>query len=289
MPIEHRTVQPLAATLLLGALVAVLLAGCAGATPSASPAGSADPGASAGAGGGGMVDAIGDWRLVEGSSAGVAIPIVEGSDITMTVEGSRVAGRAACNQYGGDIVVADGRVQFGPLSMTEMACAEPIMASEAAFLGALGAVRGATLDGDRLTLAGDDVRLEFERQQPIPAADLTDTDWVLDSLVTLDAVSSVSGRPAELRLGSDGSVTGSTGCRAFTGRWEEANGEIAFSDLAMDQVTCAPDLADQDDHVTTVLGDGFKAEVHGDQLVLAASSGQGLRYHTVTPQVPPPA
>ncbi len=157
-----RTIRSSVAASVVVAIAIFLLAACTtGPAPSTAGSPSA-PGASGGTGDG-MLDASGDWRLVEGSSGGVAIPIVPDADITLTVEGSRVSGRAACNQYGGEVVVADGQVRFGPLAMTEMACDEPLMTAEAAFLGAMGDVRAASLDDDRLTLTGDGVQLVFER------------------------------------------------------------------------------------------------------------------------------
>lgn len=229
-------------------------------------------------GGGGMVDATGDWILVEGTAGGAPIPIVAGSDITMSVAGSQISGRSACNQYGAEIIVADGAIRFGLMSMTAMACDDPVMAAEASFVAALDDVRGASLDGDRLTLAGDGVSLVFERLAPPPTADIVGTTWVLDTLFTADAATSVMGDRATLRLDEDGSLTGSTGCRTFTGRWTEANGEIVFADYAMDQTECDPALSDQDGHVVGVLGDGFRATVDGQRLTLTAQRNQGLGY-----------
>jgi heat shock protein HslJ len=261
-------------SILGAAIVALLLAACAGGTPSAPPTTS---------GGTGMVDAAGDWRLTDGRDAGVPIPLVPGADITMSVADSQISGRAACNQYGGEIVVKDGQIQFGPLFMTEMACEEPVMASESAYLAALAKIRAASRDGDRLTLSGDAVELAFERLAPPPTAAMTDTDWVLDSLIAADAVSSVAGDPALLRLASDGVVTGSTGCRSFTGRFAEANGEVLFSEFTMDQVDCPPELRSQDDHVVSVLGDGFRAVVDGQRLTVTSTGQLGLGYTAATP------
>lgn len=263
MPIPR---APALSLLLLGAIAVISACG----TPT-TPSPSAPPVA-------GMVDATGDWRLVEGTSGGAPIPLVAGSDITMSVAGSQISGRAACNQYGGETVVVDGVVRFGLLSMTAMACDDPVMAAEAAFVGALDDVRAATLEGDRLTLAGDGVSLDFERLAPPPTAEIVGTTWVLDTLFTADAASSVMGERATLRLEDDGSLSGSTGCRSFTGRWTEANGEIVFTDYAMDQTECDPALADQDGHVVTVLGDGFRATVDGQRLTLSAQGNVGLGY-----------
>jgi heat shock protein HslJ len=275
------------ATLFLG--LTLLLAACGGAASSGSPApgSTADPNPSSSPGGGsGTIDGTGDWRLVSGTNAGAPIPLVPGSDITMTVDGSQISGRSACNQYGGEIIVANGQVQFGPLFMTEMACEEPVMASEAAYHAALAGVRAATRDGDTLTLSGEGVELIYERLAPPPVADIVGTVWVLESLITADAVSSVMGEPALLVLDPNGSFTGSTGCRSFTGRYTIANAEIMFTEFAMDQTTCSPELASQDSHVTSVLGDGFRAEVDGDRLTIAGTGNEGLGYMTKVPEVP---
>ncbi len=275
------------AILLLG--LTFLLAACGAAATSGSPAPSSatdpDPSPSAG-GGSGTIDGTGDWRLVSGTNAGAPIPIVPGSDITMTVDGSQISGRSACNQYGGEIIVANGQVQFGPLFMTEMACEEPVMASEAAYHAALTGVRAATRDGDTLTLSGEGVELIYERLAPPPTADIVGTVWVLESLRTADAVSSVMGEPALLVLDPNGSFTGSTGCRSFTGRYTESNAEILFTEFTMDQVTCSPELVSQDDHVVSVLGDGFRVEVDGEHMTIAGTGNQGLGYMTRVPEVP---
>jgi heat shock protein HslJ len=229
--------------------------------------------------GGGMVDADADWRLVEGTHADEPIPLVAGADITMTVAGTQVSGRSACNLYGGEIVVVDGQLRFGQMMSTDMACDGPVMASEAMYLAAMAEVRAASRDGDRLTLTGPGVELVFERLEPPPTAAMIGTTWVLDSLITADAVSSVMGDPATLVLDADGSFRGSTGCRSFTGRYRELNAEIVFAEFAMDGAECPEDLAAQDGHVVSVLGDGFRAAVDGRRLTLTGAGNQGLGYH----------
>jgi heat shock protein HslJ len=231
----------------------------------------------------GPIDATGDWRLVDGRIDGAPIPLVEGTDVTMTVDGSAISGRSACNQYGGQLELVDGTLRFGAMSMTEMACEEPVMALEAAYIAALSHVRSAVRDGTRLTLAGEGVALEFERLAPPPTAAIVGTVWVLDSLISGDAVSSVAGEPATLRLDADGTFAGSTGCRGFGGRWTEANGEILFADFAMDMRGCPTELTGQDDHVVSVLGDGFRATVDGQRLTLTSTGAEGLGYLATQP------
>ena len=76
----------------------------------------------------------GEWQLQAGTNQGQAIPIVAGSHITLNVDGTKAGGGAACNIYGGTIQVNGSSVAISALSMTEMACQENLMASEAAYL-----------------------------------------------------------------------------------------------------------------------------------------------------------
>ena len=159
---------------LIGLFVA--LTGCAsGGAPSQAP----DDGA--------VVDATGAWQLASGVIDGVGFAIVADAPITLSVKGSEVGGRSACNHYGAEMVMEDGQLRMRVTSMTQMACPEPAMAAEAAFTVALGRITGAARDGDRLVLTGPGVELTFDRLPPVPVADMVGTDWVLESLISGEA------------------------------------------------------------------------------------------------------
>jgi heat shock protein HslJ len=247
----------------LGSLVVVaaLVLGCATTPP----------------GGSGAVDLTGDWQLASGTVDGGPFPVVDDAPITFSVQGRDIGGRSACNEYGGEVVVDGSGSRLEMTSMTAMACEEPVMAAEAAFVAALPRIRDAARDGDRLTLLGRDVELVFDRREPPPVADMVGTDWVLESLVMGDAVSSVAGAPATLRFDAGGTFAGGTGCRTFSGQWIQAAGEIILPTWGMDQTECEPALADQDGHVVGVL-ERFRATVDGRTLTLTSDGGNGLVY-----------
>jgi heat shock protein HslJ len=71
---------------------------------------------------GGTETLDGTWQLTRGVDHGEPVPIVEPGSITMTIDGSAIGGRAACNIYGGTIEVDGKRIAVSALSMTEMAC-----------------------------------------------------------------------------------------------------------------------------------------------------------------------
>ena len=137
----------------IAALAALLVAAACGAasvstTPSESPA---------------PVNASGPWQLVAGTVGGSAFTLPPDAPITLVVEGSEVSGRSACNQYFGEFTIVDGAVTLGGLGGTEMACEEPIMSLEAAYLSGLAKVESARMDGETLVLTGEGVELRFER------------------------------------------------------------------------------------------------------------------------------
>lgn len=107
----------------------------------------------------------GDWRLVEGHGPDGEIPIVEGHDITLSIDDGDWGGTAACNTYGATVEAASGSLRITELLQTEMACGEEgVMESEQAYLAALGRVSGFTVTEDELTLHGTDVGLSFQRR-----------------------------------------------------------------------------------------------------------------------------
>lgn len=248
-------------------LVALFLVACAadGAGPSASA----------------PTDIEGSWQLTAGRMDNAAVPIVESHPITLTIEGSRLGGRAACNEYGARIIAAGDGIQLDEVAWTAMACMpDEVMASEAAYVAALEAVRGITRDGDALVLRGPALELRYERLPDPPTTELTDVEWALETVFAGEVAAEPAGEPATLLLRSDGAIEGSTGCRTFTGQWIERGEQILATTLAMDDRECPRQLMEQDSHVVQVIGDGFVPTIEGDQLTLTDPGGVGLVYRS---------
>jgi heat shock protein HslJ len=249
-------------------LLALLLTACGGGQVAPSPSPNSPP-----------FDPTGAWELGSGSAGGEPIPIVEGHRITLEITGSRVGGTAACNGYGGELIMRDGRLDIGELGMTAMACVdEGVMESEAAYMRALEAVDAMGMDGEELVLGGPDVELRFVSLVPPPTAELVGTTWLLETIVVGDVASEAGGERATLELSADGRLTGSTGCRGFEGSWMEQGDQIVATSLAMTDQACPAELADQDSHVVSVIGDGFLPTIEGDLLTLIDPGSIGLVY-----------
>ena len=102
--------------------------------------------------------------------------------------------------------------------------------------------------------------------------------WVLETLFVSDVATPALGEPATLELRSDGTFSGSTGCRSFSGDWLERGEQIVAPSFGMDGAECPADLSQQDGHVVSVIGDGFVPSVVGDLLTLTDPGGVGLVY-----------
>jgi heat shock protein HslJ len=153
------------------------------------------------------------------------------------------------------------------------------MASEEAYLTALRHSDRIARDGDSLVVSGPESSLRFERLVPVPEAALVDTAWVLGRLIDGDTSVQAGGEPATLELRSDGTFTGSTGCRQLTGTFVIRGDEILATRMSADG-HCQAGLAEQDAHVVGVLGDGFTVTIDGDGLTLTAMGSLGLSYRS---------
>jgi heat shock protein HslJ len=218
----------------------------------------------------------GAWVLDRGEGPGGPIQVPDGWRVTLNFIGEDEFGGQACNHYGGTYDRgANGAVTFSNMSMTEMACEEPMMTVEAAYHAALGAVTHAARSGDELTLRGEGTELVYSLVPPVPDEALQGTRWMLESLIQGDAVSSVLGDPW-LVLEADGTMTGSTGCRDLSGRYVVSGDQLMWTDLRVEG-ECAANLEQQDRMVIGVLEQPIVA-IEGNHLTLSRPEGTGLGY-----------
>lgn len=221
----------------------------------------------------------GDWVLTSATIDGAPLTLLPDWRVTMTVDGNQITGRAACNSYFGEVDLSDGGFAVGGVGQTEMACEPQVMEVEAAFTGALTRVATATRSGATLTLAGDDVTLEFAQVEPVAAAELLGTTWMLDTIIQGDAASSTfaDAEEATLHLTADGTFTGSTGCRTVAGEYVITGDTVQFTSFGADG-DCPQALSQQDSQVITVLEGPFTVSIDGNRLTIMAPGGEGLGY-----------
>ncbi len=238
------------------------------------PGGSAQPGGSL----------TGEWTMAEATVDGEPFDLSADRAVSLTVAGADVSGSSACNTYFGAVTVDGSAVQFTGLGGTEVACEEPLMALESAYLAALDRVREAADDGAQLMLTGAGVELRFDPVQPVEPSALVGTRWMLESVIGAGgpdgSASSPVGDPATLHLDADGTITGSTGCNDFGAMYELAGDVLELTDLAHTLVGCADAVAAQHSALIAVLSGPASISIDGQMLTLSAPDGSGLVYRT---------
>ncbi len=100
-----------------------------------------------GAGGGAELTGV-QWRPTYVGAE--AVPEDAGLWVRFEVDGS-INGHAGCNSFFGSLETTDDGVKVGQLGSTRMACPEPIMDRESAFLSALQQGALFEVSGERMT------------------------------------------------------------------------------------------------------------------------------------------
>jgi heat shock protein HslJ len=260
----------LAAAVVVGACSSGGAASPAASSP-ASPAASAAPSAAPG-GGTAPTDAdlAGRVFIVTGATGH---DLVAGTEITLTFDAGRIGVSAGCNQMGGGYTIKDGTLDIGPMISTEMACEAPLMAQDqwiAAFLPGASV----TLDGDTLTLAKDGVTLTAtDKTVARPDQPLEGTTWVVESLVTNQAVSSMPQGVTASLVFAEGKVAVDTGCNRGNGAAAIAATAITFGPVATTKMACAGPAGEVEQQVLAVLAGDVAWTIDADVLQLRGAAG----------------
>ncbi len=221
--------------LCLSGVLALVAAGCG-------DDGNAETGSSGESDGGPPLEGT-TWQLTADAPLGVALA---NADVTARFEDGKLSGRSGCNQYSGTYEVDGDALTIGPnIASTNMACPAPQMAVEQAYLAKLPKVAGFAIDGDTLTLTNDagDTTLKY---QATDAAAAIQGQWEATSYYAGTAVTSVlGGATLTAEFGSDGTVTGNTGCNTFTGPYEIDGENITIGPLTTTLAACGTPELDQ--------------------------------------------
>nr|WP_290919988.1 META domain-containing protein [Hyphomonas sp. 34-62-18] len=226
---------------------------------------------------------------VQPAPAAAAPPEVSGNDYRITAiggtpvkgtrpltitfgEDGRVGGFGGCNSYGGSFKENNGKLTFGDLISTMMACIDGgIGAQENALHATLkGTVKVAPGADGRVLLTGENgTVLELT---PEGEVQLAGTSWLVE---TMGATAIVAGSEPQITFTSDGQFTGSTGCNRFFGSYSQSRGDVSFSGVGMTKMACLNDgIMGQEIAFTNILSGKTKAKLDGlGNLVITGENG----------------
>jgi heat shock protein HslJ len=233
------------------------------------------------------------WTLTSIEAMGAEASTLPGADITLDFSADGQAnGAAGCNTYNGTYTVTGDTLAFGPLVTTRMACPEPVMRQEQAYLAMLANPSTFKQEADRLTLTFEGGKTVYRYKstgtgtatpstQPTTPTGLANTNWKLASVEALGAPNApVSGTEITLNFGADNTVSGSAGCNNYTGGYKLEGNQITIGPLASTMMMCEDTVMLQEQGYLTILQTPGIVNQQSDRLTLTFDGGQTIFTYT---------
>jgi len=201
--------------------------------------------------------------------------LVTGTTITIKFsDDGKMGGSAGCNIYSGSYTTSGKSLTISaPLATTMMACEGAIMDQEVAYLKALGEVKTFEISGDQLTLkdAGKKGILVYQMQ----SQDLSGTSWDVTGYNNgKQAVTGVLGGTSLTAVfGTDGNLSGSSGCNTYIGPYKVDGDSITIGPLASTRMACEQAIMDQETQYLAALQSSATFKVEGSTLEQRTKDG----------------
>lgn len=202
-------------------------------------------------------------------------PIVENALPTLIIDENSVGGNASCNSFGGDFSQDGGKLRFGPLFSTMMACLEPaLMEQEVAYVQALEAAVGFRIESGQLMLLDEEGQalLVFDPYQP----PLGEKIWILVAYAAPPGVTTPLPTVQVTAQFTGDEVRGLTGCNEYSAPYSQDGEKIRFDAAISTKIFCAePEgLMQQESDFLNAFGLAASHKIEGRILNFYNADGQ---------------
>jgi len=213
-----------------------------------------------------------EWVLetIDGAEA------LDNVSATMTFgDNDELFGSASCNRYTGTWEAGDDdALTLMPGAMTMMACEQPVMDQETAFVAAMTNTASYNRDGDELTLRDADGN-DLATLDELDPADLVDTPWevVAYNNGQQAVVSVIEGSMMTAVFAEDGMVNGSGGCNTYSAGYETDGDNMTIQQAISTLIACDQPIMDQETAFLAALQQTATFDLGEDTLTLHAADG----------------
>jgi heat shock protein HslJ len=196
--------------------------------------------------------------------------LVPGTQVRLAFADGNLSASAGCNIMGGAYSVDGDRLTTTQLSMTEMGCDEQRSRQDEWLASFLGGVT-MSLEGDTLILSDGTIKLTLlDEEVATPDQPLEGTLWILDGIVSGDAVSSVpAGVIASIQI-SGGRADVNAGCNRGGGSVEVTPDQLTFGPMMMTKMACEAGPSSVESAVVTVLSGTVAYSIDAGTLTIEA-------------------
>jgi heat shock protein HslJ len=215
------------------------------------------------------------------SSSVTGRDLVPGTTVRLSFKDGQLGIEAGCNHMSGPYSVHDGRIRIESMLTTEMGC-EPRLMDQDTWVGQFVGGATAALEGNALTLANGGVSMLLtDRAVADPDRPLVGTRWVVDGVVSGDAVSSIpAGVEAALTFTSD-RIAVETACNNGGGPVTIEGPTFTAGPLALTKKACVPETAAVESAVLATLNGQVGYTIEAARLRLS-DGASGLTLHAAS-------
>ncbi len=229
------------------------------------------------------------WTLaLYPDATGQIVSVLPDSRANIEFSGGQVTGNATCNLYNGTYQQVDDSLTIALGARTAMACADPLMAQEDAYLAALAQAASQRTTGNKLDILNAEgaVILSFITEAPpalteaapAPAettVGLTGTEWqVIEYNTGRDGLVSVmAGTTITVTFGADGHMGGTAGCNGFGAPYTLDGAKLTIDSIFSTMMFCTePEgILDQEADFLAALARTAAYAIEDDRLTLTAA------------------
>jgi len=225
-------------------------------------------------------------------ASGKTIPALPDREPTAEFGTGRVSGSAGCNTYAASYEAGDGKLTTGRAISTMMACEEPVMAQESAYLKNLGASAAYKIEGDRLTISdaqGKALLTLVSEKTPV----LTGATWLMTSYNNGKGgfQSALARVKVTAIFGEDGTLTGNSGCNTYSATYTVDGDKIEIGPARTTRMMCTQPVMAQETAYLKALEEAATFRLERTTLTLRDAGGAAMasfQQPAVAPAVPMP-
>lgn len=225
-----------------------------------------------------------EWSLIamNGQSIPTDIPVTLYLQPGEAGGTGTAGGTAGCNQYNGQYTLDGENLTFSEFIVTLMACEEPVMLVESAYLASLELSQSYQILGATLIINTSEGALTFVANR----TPLTGALWELRALGDIENPSqpvpggNYTAQFTRFPAAPTGVVAGTTGCNEYAASFAASLSEIKVNmPDSTENTTCVPGLLDQEQLYFLALNDANQYHILGNILTIFYDGGnQALIY-----------
>ena len=217
------------------------------------------------------------WVCSAASNGEELVDLIDNSHLDIVFAGTEASGSSGCNRYSGPYTLDGNSITVGPFTSTLIACEEPLMAQETAYLAAVQSAVEFGIEGSTLTLFdADGAEVAVYEADMTP---LTGDVWLCTGYNNgQQAVVSVAlDTTITIEFSEHDKATGSSGCNTYEAQYEaDEEGNMELSQIAVTQMFCgSPDgIMTQEEAFLSALVTVGAFDIRGDALTLRTAEGE---------------